>query len=254
VLYVQLRGGEGEGALDPASGWLVASSIGKFPLALSATVPGSRPFVDTTSTEFDVVPGPAVRMELAPSSATIVEGQLLRLSALAYSKANDRTLDAVRWQSSRPRIVAVDGDGTITGLAPGRSTLTASVRGASASLDVRVVPGSGIAKLAVRPSKPSVRQGDVVAFSAEGRDGAGRHRSGVLEQSWRLGGASGAEIGALEAFRADPSLKIVRAMTREVYGETPALPPDAVIYFSGVDPSVGALTKYALTELYADAR
>ena len=89
---------------------------------------------------------------------------------------------------------------------------------------------------------------------AQGRDGAGRHRSGVLEQSWRLGGASGAEIGALEAFRADPSLKIVRAMTREVYGETPALPPDAVIYFSGVDASVGALTKYALTELYADAR
>jgi hypothetical protein len=78
---------------------------------------------------------------------------------------------------------------------------------------------------------------------AQGRDGAGRHRSGVLEQSWRLGGASGAEIGALEAFRADPSLKIVRAMTREVYGETPALPPERVVYFSGVDASVGALTK-----------
>ena len=45
-------------------------------------------------------------------------------------------------------------------------------------------------------------------------------RSGVLEQSWRLGGASGAEIGALEAFRADPSLRAVRAMTREVYGDS----------------------------------
>jgi len=89
---------------------------------------------------------------------------------------------------------------------------------------------------------------------AQGRDGAGQRRSGVLEQSWRQGGASGAEIGALEAFRADPSLKIVRAMTREVYGETPALPAGAVVYFSGVDASVGALTKYALTELYADAR
>ena len=190
VLYVQLRGGEGEGALDPASGWLVASSIGKFPLALSATVPGSRPFVDTTSTEFDVVPGPAVRMELAPTSATIVDGQSLRVGALAYSKANDRTLDAVRWQSSRPKIVAVDGDGTITGLAPGRSTLTASVRGASASLDVRVVPASGIAKLAVRPAKPSVRQGDVVAFSAEGRDGAGHPVAG-LRPTWSFAPGDG---------------------------------------------------------------
>ena len=59
---------------------------------------------------------------------------------------------------------------------------------------------------------------------AQGRDGAGRSGSGVLEQSWRLGGASGAEIGALEAFRADPSLRIVRATTREVYGDAPELP------------------------------
>ena len=190
VLYVQLRGGEGEGALNAASGWLVASSIGKFPLALSATVPGSRPFVDTTSTEFQVVPGPAVRMVLAPSSATIVDGQSLRVDALAYSKANDRTLDAVRWQSSRPRIVAVDGDGTITGLAPGRSTLTASVRGASASLDVRVVPATGIAKLALRPSKPSVRQGDVVAFTAEGRDAAGHPMAG-LRPTWSFAPGDG---------------------------------------------------------------
>lgn len=89
---------------------------------------------------------------------------------------------------------------------------------------------------------------------AQGRDGAGRLKSGVLEQSWRLGGASGAEIGALEAFRADPSLRIARSMTREVYGDAPAPPPDAVVYFSGVDELVGRLTKYALTEPYADSR
>jgi hypothetical protein len=86
---------------------------------------------------------------------------------------------------------------------------------------------------------------------AQGRDGAGAPRSGVLEQSWRLGGASGAEIGALEAFRANPSLEVVRAKTREVYGEAPP-PPAAVVYYSGVDPRVGALTKYALTERDAD--
>ena len=41
---------------------------------------------------------------------------------------------------------------------------------------------------------------------AQGRDGNGRERFGVLEQSWRVGGASSAEIAALEAFRADPGL------------------------------------------------
>ena len=89
---------------------------------------------------------------------------------------------------------------------------------------------------------------------AQGVDAADHRRSGVLEQSWRLGGASGAEIGALEAFRADPSLRIVRANTREVYGEAPALPANAAVYFSGDDPHVGPLTKYAWTEPYADTR
>jgi hypothetical protein len=87
---------------------------------------------------------------------------------------------------------------------------------------------------------------------ARGKDAAGSPCSGVLEQSWRAGGASGAEIGALEAFTFDPSLHAVRAVTREVYGEAPTLPPDAAVYFSGTDPRVGRLTKYAWVEPYAD--
>ncbi len=89
---------------------------------------------------------------------------------------------------------------------------------------------------------------------AQGRDATGRRRSGVLEQSWRLGGASGAEIVALEALKANPSLHTVRAMTCEVYGEAPVLPENAVVYFSGRDPNVGPLTKYAWTESHTDAR
>ena len=50
--------------------------MGKFPLGLSAVVPGSRPFMDSTSVEFDAVPGPAVRVELAPGRVTIVAGQI----------------------------------------------------------------------------------------------------------------------------------------------------------------------------------
>ncbi len=40
---------------------------------------------------------------------------------------------------------------------------------------------------------------------AAGKDGRGMLRVGVLEQSWRLGGASGAEIAAFEAFKAAPA-------------------------------------------------
>jgi hypothetical protein len=89
---------------------------------------------------------------------------------------------------------------------------------------------------------------------AQGTDDSGKWRSGVLEQSWRLGGASGAEIAALEAFRADPSLRAVDACSREIYGGAACVPERAQVYFRGVDPRVGPLTKYALIEPHADAR
>jgi hypothetical protein len=69
----------------------------------------------------------------------------------------------------------------------------------------------------------------------------------VLEQSWRIGGASGAEVAALEAFRADPGLRAVRASTVEIYGEAEP-PPNATVYFQGVDERDGPMTKYARTE------
>ena len=83
---------------------------------------------------------------------------------------------------------------------------------------------------------------------AAGKDGRGMLRIGVLEQSWRLGGASGAEIAAFEAFKADPQLVAVEAACVEVYGHRAQVPDDAIVYYKGDDPDVGRLTKYALIE------
>jgi len=79
---------------------------------------------------------------------------------------------------------------------------------------------------------------------AEGTDATGHVRSGVLEQSWRIGGASGAEVAALAAFRNDPSLASVRASCTEIYGAQVSPPAEATIYFQGVDKQAGPLTKY----------
>jgi hypothetical protein len=81
----------------------------------------------------------------------------------------------------------------------------------------------------------------------------GRRCCGVLEQSWRIGGASPAELVALEAFRAEPSLHAVRASCIEVYGDKQA-PPHALVHFRGVDERVGSLTKYTLVEAYDHSR
>ncbi|HEX2136153.1 MAG TPA: DUF3182 family protein [Microvirga sp.] len=89
---------------------------------------------------------------------------------------------------------------------------------------------------------------------AAGLDRQVRRRLGVLEQSWRLGGASGAEVAALEAFRADPRLGAVRASTVEVYGRSESPPTKATVYFRGTDERVGLITKYAVVEPYGHAR
>jgi len=88
---------------------------------------------------------------------------------------------------------------------------------------------------------------------AEGVDDAGRRRCGVLEQSWRLGGASAAELEALCLFDANPTIGVVRASSHECYGRDVRIPDMARVYFAGVDPRVGPLTKYAVAHAYVHA-
>lgn len=87
---------------------------------------------------------------------------------------------------------------------------------------------------------------------AQGRDAAGQWRSGVLEQSWRIGGASGAEIAALQAFKDHPGWRWVRASTHECHAEHVAVPPGARRHYDGVDPLAGRLVKYAQVLAHGD--
>lgn len=75
----------------------------------------------------------------------------------------------------------------------------------------------------------------------------GRECTGVLEQSWRIGGASPAEIAALEAFAADSRLRAMQVSSCESYdvAEPPAV---ANVHFRGIDGKVGAIVKYSVIE------
>ena len=79
-----------------------------------------------------------------------------------------------------------------------------------------------------------------------GRDGAGRARAGVLEQSWRIGGASAAEVVALATFKRDAGRGQVRCATVEIYDDACPVPAGAFVYYRGIDARVGPLTKYAV--------
>lgn len=79
-----------------------------------------------------------------------------------------------------------------------------------------------------------------------GLDGAGRRRAAILEQSWRIGGATGAELLALEAYSREPSRARVHASTVELYGSDHVAPEGAAIFFQGEDSRVGPMLKYAI--------
>lgn len=99
------------------------------------------------------------------------------------------------------------------------------------------------AMFAAYPGLFASRRNYDVAF---GHNGRGERRVGVLEQSWRPGGASGAEIAAFEAFARDPDRRSVTCATMEIYGDIDAAPQNATLYYGGVDPVAGPLTKYAI--------
>jgi Protein of unknown function (DUF3182) len=163
--------------------------------------------------------------------------------------------------------------GDLTGTYFGTQRLTTDNQGVAAfgGSDITMVRG-GYEALAGLSLEPNVRRaidqarafdGATEAFAGffasrrnydvlHGRDDRGGWRCGVLEQSWRLGGASGAEVAALAAFRADANVGAVRARSVERYG-TMLAPANAIVHFSGVDQDVGTLTKYTIVEPYESA-
>ncbi|WP_460120441.1 DUF3182 family protein [Pseudomonas sp. S2_C03] len=84
---------------------------------------------------------------------------------------------------------------------------------------------------------------------AQGLDANGRRRSGVLEQSWRMGGASSAEVAALQSFINDPQMRAIRVSSVETYTDT-ALPADAIEVYRGPAQNSEFLLKYVTVQSY----
>ena len=186
-VFFSQRAGFAQGTID-SSGTLVASNVGKFPLAVTAIVPGTRPVIDSTL-EIVSLPGPATHITVGLKAAKIVAGQDLRLTAVPFSKMNDRTRDRLEWSSSAPAVARVTEDGVVTGVGAGRTTISVRAGRASQSVAVEVVRGP-VASLSVSPNRPAVRQGDVVRLSVTARDASGQVITG-LTPTWSFSPGDG---------------------------------------------------------------
>ena len=78
----------------------------------------------------------------------------------------------------------------------------------------------------------------------QGLDSRGRWRSGVFEASWRVGGATGAEVAALAGFMEDAAVDIINASSVVAFGDDIEPPSGTNVHFQGDDPRLGPMIQY----------
>ena len=164
-----------EGRVDE-SGLLISGSTGTLPVVVVGILPGEQPKV----LRFDVrmVPGPAVRIAIAPLPARLVPGQRIRLGASVFSRLDDLRDDRVIWKSSNTAVARVSDVGLVTAGAAGRVTITASVGTVQQAHALHVVAAT-VSTLSVTPDVIDARTGDVIRFKAVAKDAAGKAIDGL---------------------------------------------------------------------------
>jgi hypothetical protein len=108
---------------------------------------------------------------VAPSLALAV-GSSFRLNAVPRNPSGDpRTDIALTWTSESPQIASVDSAGLVRALKPGKAVIRAAGDGTTGEATVTVTKNP-VSSLTIAPSASSAKTGDVIHFSATGKNGA----------------------------------------------------------------------------------
>ena len=154
----------------------------------TAIVPSNPPTVDTpvaqtppidstpkTSPLGATPPDTVVRsLRIATRGPILLEsGQASRLAARAATASGSAAPSArITWTSADPTIAAVSANGTVTGRAEGRTSVTATTGGLTANVDV-VVSRPAPAAVTISQRTASVKVGEQTTLSARVRDRTG---------------------------------------------------------------------------------
>lgn len=117
---------------------------------------------------FIVKPAAIRTIELKSIKTPLVVGSTVQLDPITRISTGDpRTGVPIKWTSGSPTVATVDAGGVVTGVAPGKATITATVGSVNTSTDV-VVAKSNLSSLTVTASAGTARTGDVIYFTAKG--------------------------------------------------------------------------------------
>jgi hypothetical protein len=162
---------------------------------------GGKPALTT----FRVKPPSVKTIDLRSIKTPLVVGGTAQIDAVTRIYNGDpRTGVPINWASDNARVATVDAAGVVTGVGPGKATITATSGEASATTTVSVVK-SNLRSLSVTADATSARTGDVVYFKAKGDP------AGDFSTRWSVSG-SGASVDPDGSFVAEaPGTYIVTA-------------------------------------------
>jgi uncharacterized protein YjdB len=153
-----------------STGLVTSKSVGT--ASITATVEGKFATVKVV-----VIPVPVASVSVTPTSAPLVIGGTVTLSATTKDAAGNTLAGrTVTWSTSDPSVATVNG-GVVTAVAVGTATITATSEGKSAAAQITVTLAP-VASVAVSPATVSVLPGATTQLTATPSDASGKPLAG----------------------------------------------------------------------------
>jgi uncharacterized protein YjdB len=114
-----------------AAGLVTANAIGSTTISASA---GGK----TGSASITVMPEPIASITLSTANDTLLVGETLQLNATLRDQQGNVVTRLVTWTSNSPTVASVNGQGLVTAVGDGITTITATADARSANATIRV--------------------------------------------------------------------------------------------------------------------
>jgi hypothetical protein len=151
--------------------------------------------------DVEILPGPAVRLELQAEVSRLAAGETLTITSTAVDAAENVIAAMPDW-TVEGGIGTMSEDGVFTAQGAGTGTIIGTLDDATYKLDIEVVPGD-LVSIGITPEEPVIKAGEKQQFEATGYDAYGNPIA--VEVKWSLHGNIGridAATGLFEAGKA----------------------------------------------------
>lgn len=182
--------------------------------SVSASLDGQTGSADLTVTS-------ATLVSIALSSTSLPSGTSQTLAATGFYTDGSRAdiSGQVTWQSQDAATATVDASGLLTAVAPGSTTVQASLGSVASPLTAVTVTAATLAEIVVEPANPTLPAGSDLAITALGiySDQSVRDISDTV--TWSV---SDSAVAAVQLVNAEPRLTALAAGSAQLQASLPA--------------------------------